>query len=157
MASIKVFIVFLIHIVFFTPKAHAIEVIIGGKTYASMEEYKLSQKSSSKAVVQSEPPMDPATEQALKKLSSQSSEEKVSKITANFEQNWDNPSPKFKVETEQLAQRLEAIADDREEPVMVVSENGKLQVMLLDEQKRKAIEEDIDATWPKEEGGHSFP
>lgn len=123
--------------------AKEIEVIVGGKSYYSVDSYKATQRNKvtpQEAVSPEVVPekSDPMTIKAMKELSSISSEDSVGRVRADFDQNWDNPSPKFKIASEELQQRLESIADDRKEPVLVVSENGKLRVMLLDENKTTA-------------------
>lgn len=123
--------------------AKEIEVIVGGKSYYSVDSYKATQRNKvtpQEAVSPEVVPekADPMTIKAMKELSSISSEDSVGRVRADFDQNWDNPSPKFKIASEELQQRLESIADDRKEPVLVVSENGKLRVMLLDENKTTA-------------------
>lgn len=119
--------------------AKEIEVIVGGKSYYSVDSYKATQRN--KVTPQEAVPpevvpekADPMTIKAMKELSSISSEDSVGRVRADFDQNWDNPSPKFKIASEELQQRLESIADNRKEPVLVVSENGKLRVMLLNEE-----------------------
>ncbi len=116
--------------------ANDIEVIIGGKSYDSMALYRAAKRDPAPSKEAMPEKLDPQTEKAVKELKSVSSEQSVGRVKADFDQNWDNPTPKFKIEAAELEQRLEALADNRKEPVLVVSENGKLRVMLLDESKK---------------------
>ena len=116
-------------------QAKEIEVIVGGKSYYSVDSYKAAKRGVVSPQEALPEKWDPQTEKAFKALKSVSSEDSVGHVKADFDQNWDNPSPKFNITSEELEQRLEAVADNRKEPVLVVSDNGKLRVMLLDEDK----------------------
>ena len=116
-------------------RANNIEVIIGGKSFDSIDAYRAAKRGTSSAKASTPQKLDPDNEKAFNELKFVSSEDNVSRVKADFAQNWDNPTPKFKIEEKELEQHLEAIADNRKEPVLVVSENGKLRVMLLDEGK----------------------
>lgn len=134
MKCLVLFIVFVSLLTGFS-QAKDIEVIIGGKSYYSMEAYKATREQVKHIEKQEPERIDPLTQRAYDQLSYVSSEDNVSRVKSDFAQNWDNPSPKFTIDSSELVQRLEAVADNRKEPVLVVSENGKLRVMLLNEAK----------------------
>lgn len=121
--------------------ARDIEVVIGGKSYYSMKDYRAAQRGLVAAQTPQSEKIDPVTEQAVNELKSVSLEQGISRVRTDFDQNWDNPTPKFHVEEENLEKQLEAVADNRKEPVLVVSENGKLRVMLLEENKTSTTPE----------------
>jgi hypothetical protein len=127
---------FIIFLVAFSEliEAKDIEVIIGGKSYYSMDAYKATRGKVKQAELPKLEKIDPLTQRAYEELNYVSSEDNVSRVKSDFSQNWDNPSPKFTIDSSELVQRLEAVADDRKEPVLVVSEKGKLRVMLLNEE-----------------------
>ena len=56
----------------------------------------------------------------------------VGRVIIDFKQNWDNPVPKFTVSFDELEGRLRALAADRPEPVLLISNSNKLRVMALD-------------------------
>ena len=113
-----------------------IEVIIAGKSYDSIDSYRASKRDPTPSQKPSPEVLDKKTEQAINQLTSVSSEQSVAVVKSDFDQNWDDPTPKFTIESQELEKRLEAIADNRKEPILVVSDNGKLRVMLMNENKK---------------------
>jgi len=80
----------------------------------------------------------PISVRTAEQLHAVSYEGGVGRVKADFEQNWDNPMPKFTISSGELEDRLKAVAGDRTEPVLIVSDANKLRVMALGKNKPSA-------------------
>ena len=107
-----------------------IEVIIGGVSYASIEEYRKAGKSK-------DIDANPKEEKAIKQLETASYEHSMNTVMTDFRQNWDDPIPKFTLKRDELAERMRALVGDRAEPVLVIAEPHKLRVMALKDAPNK--------------------
>lgn len=98
-----------------------IEIYVNGTRYESIEAYKAS------AIVslRETPLLTPQTRHALDHISL---EYAIGRVMADFDQNWDNPVPKFTISTAQLEERLRALVADRTEPVLLILGPQKLRV-----------------------------
>ena len=125
----------------------AIEIVVNGTSYTSIEAYKASKNGLPKAELK---PYKPATAKTIeltppapiskstaKTWKTIGYENSVKRVVADFEQNWDNPMPKFRIASDELEDRFKALLDGRTQPLMVVSEANKLRIMELD--KNKAV------------------
>lgn len=120
--------------------AAPIEVIVNGVSYDSLEAYRTSKIGPLKAkpaaaVMGPAPetkPSTPISGPTADKLDKIGYEKGVTKVIVDFRQDWNNPVPKFYVTNKDLEERLKALIEGREEPVMVVSGARKLRVMELE-------------------------
>jgi hypothetical protein len=135
----------------------SVEIIIGGVHYASLQDYKDSLKhpqrfkgaasKEDEAFLRTETKrlgigfdpkkvrtinLAPISQQTINRLESISYEHGVGRVMTDFQQNWDNPVPKFVIKDKDLEQRLEALADGRKEPVLIVSQAHKVRIVALD-------------------------
>lgn len=134
-----------------------VEIFVGGVEYPSMEAYKQShievksirgaasvadedflRAQAAKLGIDFDPQkvktvtLAPAiSTQTAKALQAISYEHGVGAVQADFQQNWDDPAPKFTVHADELEQRLKAVAGDRKGPILIVSDNDKLRVVGL--------------------------
>ena len=139
--------------------ASPVEILIGGKAYSSLQEYRASKIK--KSIIIQGPVSDQdeqlqraqsaqlgiaydpkkvktisivskAEQLAKDKLKAGGIESKIGRVTADFEQNWDHPSPKFTITTKELEGRLKAELGGRSEPIILLSDYNKLRIMALE-------------------------
>ena len=103
------------------PAAGGVEIYVNGVWYESIEAYKAS------AIVslRKTPLLTSQTRQALDNISL---EYAIGRVMADFDQNWENPVPKFTISTAELEDRLRALVADRPEPVLLIAGPQKLRV-----------------------------
>jgi len=101
-----------------------IEIYADGARYGSIEAYKAS------AIVslRETPPLAGLTPQTRRALDDISLEYAIGRVMADFDQNWENPVPKFTISTAQLEDRLRALVADHRQPVLLIAGPQKLRV-----------------------------
>ena len=141
--------------------AKPVEILINGVEYPSIEAYKASKaqvrniqgpasaqdedflRAKSKELgldfdpkkvktVTLKPEISPKVAAELKAVSYEGG---VGQVKADFEQDWDNPMPKFTIDPYELGDRLGALVDSRKEPVLIISDSKKLRVMAVGKDK----------------------
>ncbi len=101
-----------------------IEIYVNGARYGSIEAYK------ARAIVslRETPPLAGLTPQTRHALDDISLEYAIGRVMADFDQNWEDPVPKFTISTAQLEDRLRALVADRPELVLLIAGPQKLRV-----------------------------
>ncbi len=95
-----------------------IEVYANGQRYGSVDDYKAHTPVQTSFL----------TLQTRHALDNISLEYAIGRVMADFDQNWENPVPKFTISAAQLEDRLRALVADRSEPVLLIAGPQKLRV-----------------------------
>ncbi len=98
-----------------------IEIYANGARYESIDAY----KAHTIVPLRKTSLLTPQTRHALDGISL---EYAIGRVMADFDQNWENPVPKFTISSAQLEDRLRALVADRPEPVLLISGPQKLRV-----------------------------
>ncbi len=101
-----------------------IEIYANGARYESIDAY----KAHTIVPLRKTPPLAGLTPQTRHALDGISLEYAIGRVMADFDQNWENPVPKFTISSAQLEDRLRALVADRPEPVLLISGPQKLRV-----------------------------
>ena len=124
--------------------AKPVEVIIRGVRYASLEAYRAAAENKAEPMHKTvfiddkgakTVTLTPISEQTEKRLQKVGYEHSLSHMVVDFKQNWDDPMPKFAISPAELEERMRAVAGDRTEPVLIISDSNKLRVMALGKEK----------------------
>lgn len=128
-------------LLFFAPGGYAaadkIEVFTNGGYYPSIEAYKASKEPKSADVLKERVPSSVQkitqviSDATAKEWKMVGIEHGVGQVVVDFNQDWENPVPKFKIEPRDLQGRMESLLDGRKAPVLVVAGDNKLRVMEL--------------------------
>jgi hypothetical protein len=104
--------------------AKPIEIYVNGARYESVDDYKAH------AIVslRETPPLAGLTPQTRHALDNISLEYAIGRVMADFDQNWEDPVPKFTISAAQLEDCLRALVADRPEPVLLILGPQKLRV-----------------------------
>ncbi len=101
-----------------------VEIYANGARYESIDSYKARTIVS----LRETPPLAGLTPQTRHALDNISLEYAIGRVMADFDQNWENPVPKFTISAAQLEDRLRALVADRSEPVLLIAGPQKLRV-----------------------------
>lgn len=130
-----------------------IEVVAGGVSYTSMEEYrnartaKIAHKRIFKAKDKVKPlkhlikPADPKsaiTPEISKRLRLMGYENGLNKVQIDFKQNWNQPGVRFIIPRDELEDRLKAVGEGRKEPLLFIADGKTVRVMALEHGGEKA-------------------
>lgn len=106
------------------PPAGGVEIYVNGVRYESIDAYKAHTMVS----LRKTPPLAGLTPQTRHTLDNISLEYAIGRVMADFDQNWENPVPKFTISAAQLEERLRALVADRPEPILLILGPQKLRV-----------------------------
>ena len=104
----------------------SVEIIVNGVRYQSIDAYKALKKGGPHTIVlPQKPAVDPETSRALDTISL---EHGIGRVMADFNQNWDDPMPKFTISPTELEDHIRSLVEGRKGPVLLIAEPGKLKV-----------------------------
>ena len=140
-------------------EAESVEIVAGGVKYPSMKAYKdlgtdlktiygvASRQDEELLRSQSQAlriPFDSRTvktvtlagptsinPETLRALEAIGQEGPLRQAVVDFKQSWENPVPEMTIDLGELEDRLEAVAADRQEPVLLISQANRIRVLSL--------------------------
>lgn len=124
---------FLISIVF--PSHAAIEIYAGGKRFDSFEDYQASRQNNLPDHMKLSGPIRDSRQapfisrevrQKLEKISYNSG---VHHVIVDFQQNWQNPKPRFIMDDQELQDVLQETIEGQQGPVLLISDPKKMRIM----------------------------
>ncbi len=128
----------------------AIEVYAAGKYFRSFEEYK---KSRERALLGNMKLAGPVSEhQQAPFISGQVQKEwdkigynsGVHHVVVDFQQNWQNPKPRFIVDADQLQGAIREAMENRQEATLLISDPKKMRILSYATQKNPSANPDIE-------------
>ncbi len=124
---------FLISIVF--PSHAAIEIYAGGKHFDSFEDYQASHRSNLLDHMKLSGPIQESRQapfisrEVRRKLDKISYNSGVYHVIVDFQQNWQNPKPRFIMDAQELQDVLQETIEGQQGPVLLISDPKKMRIM----------------------------
>jgi hypothetical protein len=115
--------------------AHAeIEIISAGRKFDSFADYQKIEKKKAllmEQLAQGKEPAEPAAppDPDQQKMTNASYNQGVHRVVVKFDQNWENPKPRFIIGSEELEYSIQEAMENQHQPTLLISDSKKLRIM----------------------------
>ncbi|MBI3602018.1 MAG: hypothetical protein HY209_03900 [Candidatus Omnitrophica bacterium] len=102
----------------------AIEIYAAGQHFDSFEDYQKSRQNNLEPL---HAPLIPG--QVRQKLEKVSYNDGIDHVVVDFQQDWQNPKPRFILDADELEQAIRETMGDQQQPMLLISDPQKMRMM----------------------------